>query len=124
MLLVNCVLGSVGQILLKFGSNKLSPIHSNQGFAASLFDSLKGILTPYVFLGFCVYGISSILWIRIIREVRLSFAYPMISISYIMVVLLSKVFFGDKITWTMSIGLLLICVGVSLIGIGYGGAVK
>lgn len=124
LLLVNGVLGASGQILLKFGANRLHPLQSTQGFAASLLDSFRGIFTPYVFMGFLVYGVSSILWMRIIRQVPLSFAYPMISVSYVLVVLLSRVIFGDKINLVMSAGLLLICLGVTLIGVGYGGAVK
>lgn len=124
LLLINGVLGSAGQLLMKYGATKLHPIQSTQGFAASLLDSFRGIFTPYVFMGFMVYGLSSILWMRIIRQVPLSFAYPMVSISYVLVVVSSKLIFGDKINVPMSAGLLLICLGVTLIGVGYGGAVK
>lgn len=124
LLLVNGLLGSTGQLLMKQGAMKLQPVPATQGFAASLLDSFRGIFTPYVFMGFLVYGLSSILWMRIIRQVPLSFAYPMVSISYVLVVVMSKILFGDKINLTMSAGLLLICLGVTLIGVGYGGAVK
>lgn len=121
MLLVNVALGSIGQILLKYGTTRLGSLHAGQGFAASLIESFKGIFTPYVFLGFCVYGISSILWLRILRQVNLSFAYPTISLSYVVVVCLSALIFHEKVPLTTVGGLVLICAGVSLIGIGYAG---
>ncbi|MHB0913283.1 MAG: DMT family transporter [Armatimonadota bacterium] len=118
MLLVNVVLGSIGQLLLKYGSSRLSPV-AGQGIGASLVGSFKGIFTPYIFLGFCIYGVSSIIWIRILRQVNLSFAYPMVSLSYVLVVLLSALIFREKVPWPTAVGLGLICMGVSLIGIGY-----
>jgi len=120
MLLVNVLLGSTGQILLRYGTGKLHTLHEQQGFAASLLDSFKGIFTPYVFLGFCVYAVSSVLWIRILRQVNLSFAYPTIAVSYIVVVILSTLIFHEKVSWAMTAGLLLIAVGVVIFGIGYG----
>jgi drug/metabolite transporter (DMT)-like permease len=58
--------------------------------------------------------------IRILRQVNLSFAYPMISLGYVVVVVLSAVLFREKVPWTIVVGLVLICGGVSLMGIGYG----
>jgi multidrug transporter EmrE-like cation transporter len=122
MLLINVMMGSVGQILIKKGADKLHAVHAAQGFLASMFNSFKGIFTPLVFLGFCVYAVSSVLWIRILSTpgMKLSFAYPTISLSYVVVVILSAVFLGDRVPWIAVAGLLLICGGVSLIGIGYG----
>jgi drug/metabolite transporter (DMT)-like permease len=121
MLLVSVLLGSIGQIFLKYGSSRLATLTQGQGLFASLIDSFKGIFTPYVFIGFCIYGLSSILWIRILRQVNLSFAYPMISLSYVVVVILSAMLFREKVPWPTTVGLLLICGGVSLIGIGSAG---
>jgi drug/metabolite transporter (DMT)-like permease len=120
MLLVNVILGSTGQILLKYGTTKLHRLQSHQGFASSLLDSFKGIFTPYVFLGFCVYAISAVLWIRILRQVNLSFAYPTIAISYIIVTIGSILIFHEKVSTVMAFGLLLIAAGVIMYGIGYG----
>lgn len=120
MILVNVALGSIGQILLKKGAMLLAQLPKGQGIAAGLMDSFKGIFTPYVFLGFCVYALSSVLWIRILRQVNLSFAYPLISLSYVLVVILSAALFHEKVPWLTAFGLAFICIGVSLIGMGYG----
>ena len=119
MLLVNIVLGSTGQILLKYGTSKLKVLHAHQGFASSMADSIKGIFTPYVLLGFLVYGISAVLWIRILRQVNLSFAYPTIAVSYVIVTILSIRIFNERVSNVMIMGLCLISLGVVLYGIGY-----
>lgn len=120
LLMVNVMLGSIGQILIKHGTSKLNTLHASQGFFVSLVNSFKAIFTPYVFLGFCVYAVSSVLWIKILSQTKLSFAYPTISLSYVVVVTLSAVLFHEKVPWIAGVGLLLICGGVSLIGLGYG----
>lgn len=125
MLMVNVMLGSMGQLLLKYGMSKQHSMHVEQSFLMSLVSAFKGIFTPYVFLGFCVYGVSSILWLRIISQTKLSFAYPTISLSYVVVVCLSALLFHEKVPMIAALGLVLICAGVSLIGLGYGaGAIK
>lgn len=118
MLLVNVLLGSIGQVLIKYGVNQLPKAHAAASFMASLLSAFKGIFTPYVFLGFCVYAISSVLWIRILTQVKLSVAYPTISLGYVIIIAISALVFHEKVPWIAIAGVLFICLGVSLIGIG------
>lgn len=119
LLLINVVLGSAGQIALKQGVTSLGGLSGGSGLLGMFTGALRAIATPYVFLGFALYGISSLLWLNILSQVRLSIAYPMISLSYVVVVLLSSVFLKEKVNPITLGGLLLICLGVSLIGFGY-----
>lgn len=119
LILVNVVLGSAGQLALKHGVNSMGGLHAGPGPAGLLTGALKAISTPYVFLGFALYGISAIIWLHILSQVRLSIAYPMISLSYVAVVILSSLFLKERISPVTIAGLLLICLGVSLIGFGY-----
>lgn len=120
MILVNIVLGSIGQISLRFGASRLGDLRTGHGIFDSLLMALRGIFTPYVFLGLSLYAISAVIWILVLNQVRLSFAYPMISFSYVFVVLLSALILHEKIPPVTIIGLVFICLGVSLIGVGYG----
>jgi multidrug transporter EmrE-like cation transporter len=118
LILINVVLGSVGQISLKYGASQLGKGHAAAA-ATGLVGALKGMFTPYILLGLALYAVSAVIWIRILKQVNLSFAYPMISLSYVVVVLLSVKFFGEKLSPLMISGLALVCFGVSLIGMGY-----
>lgn len=122
MIFVNIILGSAGQVLMKIGTTRMGSLREGQGIAAGLLDTFKGIFTPHIFLGICLYAVSAIIWLRILREVNLSFAYPMISLSYVVVVLLSAVVLKEKVPAVTIGGLVCICAGVSLIGIGHGAA--
>ncbi len=58
------------------------------------------------------------LWIFIVRRMRLVFAYPVMSINYILVLFVSWFIFDEKIISTNLIGAGLISLGVVLIGFG------
>lgn len=120
MILVNILLGSIGQVSLRYGASKLGDLRAGNGIAASLVMAVKGIFTPYVFLGLSLYAISAVIWILVLNQVRLSFAYPLISLSYVLVVLLSAAILHERVPIVTVAGLVFICLGVSLIGVGYG----
>lgn len=119
LILINVVLASAGQIALKYGVNCLHGLSAGPGLGGILVGAIRAICTPYVFLGFSLYAISAIIWLHILSQVRLSIAYPSISMSYVVVVILSSVFLKEKVHPVTIAGLVLICFGVSLIGIGY-----
>ena len=125
LILFNVLLAACGQIVLKYGTTKLGAVHAGQTPVSAIAGSLKAMFTnPYIFAGMMIYAFSALTWIMILRRVPLSFAYPMISLSYVVVVLLTAIVpppVREKIPLLAIPGLILICSGVSLIGIGYGG---
>lgn len=75
---------------------------------------------PYVTVGFALYGASALLWLVILKNVQLSFAYPMIALSYVLVTFLSWLIFREHVNWISVTGLFFICCGVALVGVGLG----
>ena len=122
MIFVNVILGSIGQISLRYGASRLGNLHSEQGIIGSLAGALRGMFTPYVFFGLALYALSAVIWIFVLNQVKLSFAYPMISLSYVLVVVFSALLLHEKVSMVTIAGLVLISVGVSLIGVGYSSA--
>jgi len=122
LILFNVTLAAIGQLVLKVGTSKLGglmkPSHT---IPEAVVCAVKAMFTPYIFGGMMIYAFSAITWIIILSRVDLSFAYPMISLSYVIVVILSALVLSEKVPLIAIPGLLLICVGVSLIGIGYSG---
>lgn len=119
LILINVCIAAVGQIVLRYGAAKLGDLNPGKDIFASFLGAIKGMITPYVFLGLALYAISAVIWIVVINQVNLSFAYPMISLSYVLVVLLSAVVLHERVSLVTVVGLLFISGGVSLIGIGY-----
>lgn len=99
------IIGTAAALFLKFGSETFS------------FNPLKLIKNYKLQLGFFLYGISSILFVLALKGGELSVLYPLLSIGYIWIVLVSIKFLHEKMTTLKWIGILMIIAGVSLIGI-------
>jgi len=121
MLIVNVILGSVGQVMMKIGATRMGSVHESRGIIGGLLNSFLNIFTNlHVLGGLFLYALSAVIWIRILRQVNLSLAYPMMSLSYVAVVILSALLLNEKVSAITIIGLIFITIGVSLIGLGYG----
>lgn len=72
-------------------------------------------MQPYVFFGFMFFGISSIFWLVVLSRIDLSFAYPMVSVAYVVVAIFSYFVFKENVSLIRWIGIMTICFGVFLI---------
>lgn len=122
LLIFSITLGSFGQIFLKMGlAGQQIPITSSP--VETITNIIIFIIRPYVLAGLALYVVSTFTWLLLISRVRLSVAYPMISISYVMVMLLSVLILREAVVWPYALaGLVCIGTGVSFIGLGLGQA--
>lgn len=102
-----------GQTCLKLGLNAVGGVQFLGGdLAASL---AKLFATPYILLGFAFYGVSAILWLDVLSKLDFSFAFPLVSMTYVFALLIGRFLFHETITWERIVGVLCICVGVLFI---------
>ncbi|MBW2985611.1 EamA family transporter [Candidatus Woesearchaeota archaeon] len=107
ILIVFCtIFTSVGQLLWKFGANRLQ------------LDFFSLITNYPLILGFVSYAIGTVLLLSALKLGDLSVLYPFISLSFIWVSMLSLTFLGEIMTSLKWIAIILIIMGVSLIGLG------
>ena len=114
MLLVFCctIFGAAAQILLKFGANTLGP-------HPSVVDMAEKILTTLpLFLGYSLYGVSTILLVMALRHGELSLLYPVIALTFVWVTILSMLIFHDSMNPLKATGIALIVGGVAILGRG------
>ncbi len=71
-----------------------------------------------IFVGFCAYGISALLFLRALRNGDLSVLYPLWSLSFVWIFLVSKFVLNESISLFNWAGLIFIVSGVSLVGRG------
>ena len=110
-ILFSVALGAAGQILVKVGMRKFGTTS-----VLSIWSNLPKVFTiPEVLFGFLFFGISSILWLAIISKNEISYAYPMVSLSYVVIFLFSIFLFHEKVSLLRICGLTSICLGVILI---------
>jgi len=107
------LVSAISQLLLKKGvNNKAIFFKLKLSFLITLFKTYFNI---YVLAGSLLYLIGSIFWIIVISQLELSFAYPLISINFIFIALLSKFIFKEKLTKNRLISLCIITLGVIFI---------
>lgn len=122
LLLFSITLGSFGQICLKIGLRQHG-IQIAHSLLATILNVITAMIQPWVILGLGLYVLSTFIWLLLISRVRLSVAYPMISISYVIVMFLSVLILHESVHAAFATaGLICIGAGVSLIGLGMGQA--
>lgn len=110
---------SVGQVLIKLSLGKKVLLAGSP--LTTFCNILRAFLHPLMLIGLALYVAGTLIWILVLSRVRLSVAYPMMSMSYFLVVILSATVLHERVKWRLAIaGLLLISGGVSLIGLGMG----
>jgi drug/metabolite transporter (DMT)-like permease len=114
---LSIALATTGQLLLKAGMDAtgaqvaLSP--------RAIIELVPTVLGSWrLLLGFLAFGTSSLFWLTALSRVPLSVAYPVVSLSYLIILGSSVVVLGERPTLTTWGGALLVMAGVSLIGIG------
>ena len=69
----------------------------------------------YIIIGGLLFIISLGLWTIVISKLDLSYAYPIVSINYVIVSLFSKMFFKEKTTKLRWLSIFVILIGVVLV---------
>lgn len=110
MVIMAVALNVAGQVLLKWR------ISTKEGLADSFTDKWAFIsellIDPYIIGAFaCVFG-ASVLWIFSLSKVELSWAYPFMGLSFVMILGLSVWLFGESIDIYKVVGVLMISSGV------------
>jgi multidrug transporter EmrE-like cation transporter len=99
------IIGAAAQILLKIGAQQLvSP------------NPIKMLMNPWLFCGYALYGMSTVLLILALRKGQLSLLYPVISLTYVWVSILSLLIFREAMNIYKALGLAIVVAGVAILG--------
>jgi uncharacterized membrane protein len=98
-------LGSFGPLFLKKASSNLH------------FDLKSVFYNKYLLLGILFYAVSTVMFIIALKAGELSVLYPLVALAYVWVSLLSIKFLNEKMNLIKWLGVALIILGVTLIGL-------
>ena len=110
LIALTVIINTVGQFMVKTGVNRIG--------AVSLMDIhtiVRALSSALVIGGFVVYFMSALIWISILSKTELSWAFPILSLSYVLTVLLSPILLHESFSAQRLIGTLVICLGVFLV---------
>ena len=116
LIFCNVILSVIGQLLLKQGMNQVGKIEGH--LSEIVIRVLHALSNPFVIGGISVYGSTTLIWLVILSRVKLSVAYPMISLGYIFTILFSWLIFKENVPIHRVLGGFVICIGVYLVSKG------
>jgi drug/metabolite transporter (DMT)-like permease len=115
MVWVSVLLSAVAQIFLKHGLNR---VKSSRAGAApgSLVALVLGVAGEvWIWLWAACFAVATGLWLLGVQRLDLSYAFPLLSIGYILVNFLSMIFFRERVDGMRWMAVCIISGGVLLI---------
>lgn len=99
------LIGAAAQVLLKIGATQLTSS-----------NPVRMLMNPYLFTGYAMYGVNTGMLILALRKGHLSLLYPIISLTYVWVAILSYLIFHEAINPYKALGIAIIVAGVAILG--------
>lgn len=111
LLFIGIALGVFGQMLLKRGMKRNISFRKGE-IIRTLF---RLYLNFFIIAGALCYAVSVILFIVVISHIDLSYAYPIVSMNFVFVSILSKLIFKERISKLRWFSMFVVMCGVILI---------
>ncbi len=113
LILTGVLLNAAAQLALKKGMSIIG--HFQFSMENLIPIAVRVALNPFVITGITCYVVSVAVWLLVLSRVEVSYAYPLLSIGYIVTAFAGKYFFNEALTPVRWAGILVICFGVYLI---------
>ncbi|HXS72679.1 MAG TPA: EamA family transporter [Rhodanobacteraceae bacterium] len=101
----------IGQVCFKLGVGR-GLVSARTGARAAL---RRLIGSPWIALGVAVYVVEFLLWFAALSRAPLSFAFPVAALSYVGVVLASRLVLRERVSLQRWLGTVAIVIGVALV---------
>ena len=113
--LISVCFNVFGQYSMKQGMQKFGEVTFDNNILATI---MKMFLLPNVILGLLFYAVSTVFWLIALSKIELSVAYPMLSMGYILLMIISYFLLNESITVYKVVGTLLVVAGVTVYSSG------
>ena len=113
LIVFGVLLNAFAQITLKQGMRVIGVFSFS--FENILPILIKVSVNPFIIAGLACYAVSVIVWLMVLSRVEVSFAYPLLSIGYIVTAFAGYLFFNENMGYVRWTGVIIICLGVYLI---------
>jgi multidrug transporter EmrE-like cation transporter len=113
MILFTVTTNAVAQLLLKRGMTGIGDLSAAGG--GIIGTAFTVLFNPYVFAGLCTFVISMASHLFVLSRVQLSYAYPFLSLAYVIVAVGSWYLFSEDIGLWRVLGIGLIILGTIFI---------
>ncbi|HEX6050012.1 MAG TPA: EamA family transporter [Gemmatimonadaceae bacterium] len=108
LIVVTVAFSVLGQLALKSGAQRLAGLDGLEFLLAA-------VRTPHVLAGLAAWAASTVCWLYVLRSAPLSRAYPLTSLTYVLLPLASVYVFGEPLRRLHGVGTVLILIGVACV---------
>lgn len=110
---ISVVAMTAAQLLLKKGL--LAVGQSPQGWNELLRFFMRSYSNIYVISAVVLTIVAALAWIQAVSKTEISYIYPFMALSYLLVAVFSLWMFHENVTLLRMAGILVVCVGVFLV---------
>ncbi len=79
---------------------------------------LRLLIDPFIFSGFLAAFIASLFWMAAMTKFEISYAYPFMSLAFVLVLIFSSLFLDESLSAAKLAGVALIVAGIIVVGKG------
>lgn len=111
-IILTILLTAYGQLVLKWRMNLLGELPVE--FSDKFIFLIKALFDPYIFSSFFAAFVASLTWMAALSKFDLSFAYPFMSMAFVVVLVASYYLLHEPVSSSKIIGMILIIVGLAI----------
>lgn len=113
LILFTVLTNAAAQLMLKRGMTGLGQLDpGHDGLIATV---LRVVFNPFVFFGLCTFVVSMASHLVVLSKVQISYAYPFLSLAYVVVAVYAHFFFQEDLSPVRIAGIGLIMLGTIFI---------
>ncbi len=115
LLVVSVSFAVAGQLTLKTAMERVGRIGTAQ-VTAPLDTITRVAKEPLLWVGLTLFGISALFWLVVLSHVPLSVAYPVVGLSYVIIVGFSRFVLHEHVPVMRWAGVVIVGLGIAVIG--------
>ncbi len=114
MIFVAVLAAVAGQLCLKQGMTRVGPL-AVKGIQSLLPAAQRVLSEPVLLTGMAVYALAGVAWLIVLSRRDVSFAYPMLALTYAIIPAGAHFFLGESVPGLRWVGIGIVIIGVALI---------
>jgi len=118
LVLISVCFAVAGQVTLKAAMDEVGPIGEAQ-LSNPVHTFVRAAQQPLLWAGLALFAISAVFWLVVLSRVPLSIAYPLVGVSYILVVLIAKLVLHESVPALRWVGVVVVALGIAVIGASF-----
>ena len=113
LIFLGVFLNAAAQLLLKAGMSQIG--HFDFSLSNIFPIAIQVALCPPIIIGLVFYVLSVVVWLLVLSRVEVSYAYPMLSVGYVVNAIAAYFLFGEAVSLLRMTGIFVILAGVFMV---------